>query len=192
MLAHPFQASSPSPAATSPESGTPGGFASNAAVPAIANAAQQPSQSQPDGQNAASLGVPMASQSSAFPTALPGHITPLVLHMAYSKFSLAQAYGRGPTTLVYAHSKRATITLAGLLGLTAAIVATTLCLYRGFCSADALSGRATYSASASNAVVPVCLVLLLIVAPLSSLAAHLGRPAVNAAAAVVEVRPGHV
>jgi hypothetical protein len=167
----------------------PGGFASNTAVPPVANAAD-PLQSQPDSaaQNAANLGVPMASQSSAFPTALPGHITPLVLHMAYSKFSLAQAYGRGPTTLVYAHSKRATVMLAGLLGLTAAIVATTLCLYRGFCSADDLNGRATYSASASNAVVPVCLVLLLIVAPLSSLAAHLGRPGVNAAAAVVEVR----
>jgi len=62
-----------------------------------------------------------------------------------------------------------------------------MCLYRGFCSADDLNSRATYSRSASNAVVPACLVLLLIVSPSSFAAAHLQRPALMLAAACINV-----
>lgn len=118
--------------------------------------------------------------------AAAAQVSPQQLLLSHSKFNVAQAYGRGPVSLVYSHRKRAGIVIALLLILTSGIVLTTLCLFRGQCSASDLDNRAVYSRDASNGIVPSCLALLFVAAPLSLIALHLGWPALAAAALSAE------
>lgn len=121
------------------------------------------------------LGSPPVAASTAA-TIEVAHVSPQQLLLSHSKFNAAQAYGRGPGSLVYSQRKRLGIVVALLLVLTSCIVLTTLCLFRGQCSASDLDNRAIYSRSASNGVVPSCLALLFIAVPLSLVALHLGWP----------------
>jgi hypothetical protein len=129
---------------------------------------------------------PVAQQPQLSP-ALLGSASPFLVSLAYSKFEATNTYARGPTSLVYSHRKRWVITLAGLLVLLGAIVLSTVCLYNEFCIASTVGTRTTYSQGASTAVIPVCLILMFILAPLSCLAAHLQRPGLTAIATGCQV-----
>lgn len=95
----------------------------------------------------------------------------------------AAVYGRGPRTLAFSARKRCALALSASVALSAMSALLSLCLFRGFCHADAIGARTTYSAAVSNGVVPASLVLALAIAPSGAAAASLARPALSFGAA---------
>ena len=81
--------------------------------------------------------------------------------------------------------KQIVLLLSAMLALATIIILFSLCLFRGFCAADAVGARVTYSADVSNAVVPVALILVVIVVPANVAAARLQRLGLAAIALVI-------
>ena len=85
------------------------------------------------------------------------------------------------------HASTAVSALTVLVLLWVAITLLLVCEWRGFCFAEAVNGRQAYSLPASNGFVPTGLVIVLILAPLSSCGAGLRRLGLAAAVAIVDI-----
>ena len=124
--------------------------------------------------------------ASAFPSRSPIAVhaapspAPLALKsLAATHWSTATAYGRGSRSLAYSQRKAAALLSAVVLVVVGIASLGLVCLYEGACAAGlhgvAAGGHVVYSTASSDAVVPIALVLILVVAPLCVCGASLGR-----------------